>query len=102
MPGGVDTRRSCDDGSTAFPAESLLVKTTEELASDPRSVIRASLHHLGVSSDVPDVQFAVSNARSYTGLPDGLRQSLLSRFVDDIVEVEDLLGRPTGWTVGQA
>jgi len=81
-----------------YPREALLILTTEELAANPSDVFRRALLHLGVAGSVPLPHFAVSNARAYDRIPADFRESLFERFASDVAEVEQVIGRSTGWS----
>lgn len=81
-----------------FPPESLLIMTAEELYQDPEGGLNRTRAHLGLPEmDVSDRNYRPRNARSYVPISDEVRSQLSRNFVDDMVEVEQLMGRPTGW-----
>jgi hypothetical protein len=80
-----------------FPEEAMAVFTMEEMADQPRRVISQALAHIGVDESVGSADFPIRNARAYRGLDPDVRRTILSRFGDDVREVEEFLGRSTGW-----
>jgi hypothetical protein len=82
-----------------FPASSLLLVTAEELFADPAQVVQRVRLHLGLAPSAETIEFDRRNARSYQQMPDRLRQRLAGAFAHDVAEVEQLLGRPTGWSL---
>ncbi len=81
-----------------FPRESLLIMTAEELYRNPQGGLSRARAHLGLPQiDVTDRNFRPRNARSYIPISDQVRVALGREFVDDMAEVEQLMGRPTGW-----
>jgi hypothetical protein len=81
-----------------FPRESLLIMTAEELYKDPEGGLSRARTHLGLPQiDVSHRNYRPRNARSYVPISDEVRRQLSRGFVDDMAEVEQLIGRPTGW-----
>jgi hypothetical protein len=81
-----------------FPRESLLIMTAEELYADPKGGLSRARAHLGLPKmDVADLNYSPRNARSYVPISDQVRSQLSRNFVDDMAEVEQLMGHPTGW-----
>lgn len=81
-----------------FPPDTLLVLTAEELFAEPATVLGEVRRHLGLppSSSVM-MTFERRNARTYPEMPAHVRRRLGALFAEDVAEVEQLLGRPTGW-----
>jgi hypothetical protein len=81
-----------------FPRGSLLIMTAEELYREPEDGLSRARAHLGLPEiDVTHLNYRPRNARSYVPIDVQVRSQLGRDFVEDMVEVEQLLGRPTGW-----
>jgi hypothetical protein len=85
-----------------FPDEAVAVFTMEEMAAQPRKVISRALAHIGVDESFASMDFPIRNAREYESLDPEVRRSILPRFEEDVREVEEFLGRSTGWTAPTA
>lgn len=82
-----------------FPASSLLLLTAEELFADPAQAVARVREHLGLAPSAERIAFDKRGARAYQPMPDRVRRRLAAVFADDVAEVEQLLGRPTGWSL---
>lgn len=82
---------------SAFPRESLLMLTAEELYRDPGGTVNTVRRHLALPPSSQPIEWDARNARGYAPLADRLRQRLRDEFAPDVAEVEQLLGQPTGW-----
>ena len=81
-----------------FPRDSLLIMTAEELYRHPEDGLSRARAHLGLPEiDVTHGNYRPRNARSYVPIDAEVRSQLGRDFVDDMAEVEQLMGRPTGW-----
>lgn len=80
-----------------FPADSLLVRTAEELFAEPATVLNEVRRHLGLPPSSAEITFEQRNGNTYDPLPAHVRCRLSTQFAEDVAEVEQLLGRPTGW-----
>jgi hypothetical protein len=85
-----------------FPPEAVAVFTMEEMAHQPRKVISSALAHIGVDESFASMDFPIRNAREYESLDPEVRRAILPRFEEDVREVEEFLGRSTGWTAPTA
>ena len=80
-----------------LPANSMLVRTAEELFSEPKTVLEEVRRHLGLPPSPLKITFERRNGGIYEEMPAHLRRRLSNTFTQDVAEVEQLLGRPTGW-----
>lgn len=88
------------DAAIRDPSQ-LLVVLADELFTDPQATMTRVLSHLGLSVPGPrgwqSYDFGRRNARQYTALPDGIRARLAGTFAADVAELEQRIGRATGW-----
>lgn len=82
-----------------FPSDALLLLTAEELFGDAGQVVARVRAHLGLQPSAEKITFERHNARTYPEMPDRLRRRLADTFAQDVAEVEQLLGRSTGWVL---
>jgi len=84
-----------------FPFEQLLVLTSEDLFRDAAEALALTHAHLGLAHR-GGARLEARHTRSYPPMTAQVRAYLTSVFADDVAEVEQLLGRATGWTAGWA
>lgn len=79
-----------------YPRARLHVVIAEELFNAPEPVMRGVYRFLGCSDD-SDLRFRRLNARSYSDLPDPIRERLNDVYRGSVEELDALLNRSSGW-----
>ena len=83
-----------------FPRESMLIMTAEELYKDPRGGLNRARKHIGLDEiDIDGSNFEPRNVRKYPPMLASTKAELGQTYLDDMLEVEEIIGRPTGWTL---
>ena len=80
----------------AFPRDQVLVVSSEQLYADPRAVTADVLAFLGLPAH-PGTTYRQLNARSYTAVPEHLRQRLLAEFRPHNERLFELLDTEFPW-----
>ncbi|MEZ5229479.1 MAG: sulfotransferase [Acidimicrobiales bacterium] len=81
----------------AYPANQLLVLRSEDFYADPASVYAEVLEFLGLASFMPD-EFRAWNMKPKDAIDPAVVDRVRSMLADDIVELEQLLGRSMRWS----
>jgi hypothetical protein len=73
-----------------------LILSAEELFQDPRPVVAEAQRFLGLEVDIP-ADLTARNARTYSPIPDEVRDRLSSEFAPHNRRLYELVGRNFGW-----
>ena len=81
-----------------FPAESLLVLTTDDLQRDPAAAVDAVRRHVGLTAPASATgRLEQLNSRTYDDMDPAARAFLADALAEDVVGLEKHLGRRLGW-----
>ena len=81
-----------------FPAESLLVLTTDDLQRDPAAAVDAVRRHVGLTAPASATgRLEQLNSRTYDDMDPAARAFLAEALAEDVVGLEKHLGRRLGW-----
>jgi hypothetical protein len=81
-----------------FEPEQLLVLTTEDLENDPGAAVGRVRGHLGLPPQwSTPVRFDRHYPGGHGGMDEGTARHLRAVLAEDVAELEELLGRRTGW-----
>jgi len=80
------------------PAESLLVLTTDDLQRDPQAAVDSVRRHLRLPAAPPSAgALEQLNSRTYDDMDPAARGFLVEALAEDVVGLEEHLGRRLGW-----
>ena len=83
-----------------LPRESLLIMTSDELYRDPATALRLARAHLGLPElNTATRTYGNRNAHRYPPIQEQTRQRLGRDYAGDVAELEEIIGRPTGWVL---
>ena len=83
-----------------FPRESMLIMIAEELYKNPQAALNRARLHIGLDEiDIDGANFEARNTRKYAPILASTKAELGQRYLDDMAEVEQIIGRPTGWVL---
>jgi hypothetical protein len=82
-----------------YAPDQLLVLSSDELRAEPDAALGRVREHFGLPAawSTP-VRFDRHHVRDYAGMADGTARDLRAVLADDVAELEELLGRRTGWS----
>ncbi len=80
----------------AYPASQILVLRSEDFYADPASIYAQTVGFLGLAPFTPQ-EFRAWNMKPKEALDPEVVATVRSMLADDIVELEQLLGRPMHW-----
>ncbi len=83
-----------------FPRESLLIMTSDELYRDPATALARARAHLGLPTLATSTRtYGNRNAHHYPPIGEQSRRRLGRDYADDVAELEQIMGRSTGWVL---